>query len=285
MKLPNFSNSITWDIVLITFGSLVFAFGAQAILIHQNFIIGGLFGTGLFIYYKTGMFTPGIWFLLLNIPLVFVGWLYVSKRFLFYSIYGVLVITLFNELITFNYPIQNQLYAAVAGGAICGIGLGIVLRSRGSGGGLDIIAIILNRKFNLGIGKIFIIYNTFLFALVLTQYEPDLVIASIILTFISSVSLEQILALFNQRKIVYILSDEFEAMIKVITNDLKMGATLLDARGAYSGKKKQMLMTISNNLQLKRLEDKVFAIDENALFIVENSFNVIGSGLGKRKIY
>ncbi len=54
---------------------------------------------------------------------------------------------------------------------------------------------------------------------------------------------------------------------------------------AYSGKEKQMVMTITNNLQLKRLEEKVFSVDQNALFIVENSFSVIGSGFGKRKIY
>jgi len=64
-----------------------------------------------------------------------------------------------------------------------------------------------------------------------------------------------------------------------------MGATLIDVKGAYSGKKKQMVMTITNNLQLKRLENKVFNIDQEALFIVENSFHVIGSGLGKRKMY
>ena len=64
-----------------------------------------------------------------------------------------------------------------------------------------------------------------------------------------------------------------------------MRATLIAARGAYSGTEKEMVMTITNNLQLKRLENRVFSIDENALFIVENSFNVIGADLGKRKMY
>ncbi|MFH0782743.1 MAG: DUF2179 domain-containing protein [Pseudomonadota bacterium] len=62
-------------------------------------------------------------------------------------------------------------------------------------------------------------------------------------------------------------------------------ATLLEATGAFTGKPMQMVMTITNNLQLKRLEEKVFDIDPHALFIVENSFNVIGSNFGKRKIY
>jgi len=276
---------IFWNLLLMTFGSFIFAIGAKSILIHHNFLIGGLFGTSLLIFYKTGTLSPGVWFLILNLPLLFAGWFFLSRRFFLYSVYGVCILTLFTEILNFSFPIQDQLYAAIAGGAICGVGLGIVLRSRGSGGGLDIVAIILNQKFNFGVGKFFMIYNAFLFSFVFTQYKPDLVIASIILTFISSVTLEQVLALFNQRKIVYILSEIENAIADIIVNDLHQGATLIAAKGAFSGKNKQMVMTITNNLQLKRLEEKVFKVDPDALFIVENSFNVIGSSFGKRKIY
>ncbi|MCP4297222.1 MAG: YitT family protein [Proteobacteria bacterium] len=285
MKNMSTLGSIAWNIFLITLGSFFYAMGAEAILVHHKFIIGGLYGSCLLIYYKTNLLSPGLWFFLINIPLLIFGLIYLSKRFFYYSLYGVAMLTIFTEVLQLNFAIHDQLYAAVAGGAICGIGQGIVLRSLGSGGGLDIIAIILNRKFNFGVGKFFMIFNVILFAFVVTIYEPDLVIASIILTFISAVSLEQVLTLFNQRKIVYILSNEYEEIAKTITQDLHMGATLIDARGAYSGTKKQMVMTITNNLQVKRLEDRVFNLDPNALFVVENSFNVIGSGLGKRQMY
>ena len=285
MKSKQSFTSLLWNVLLITLGAFVYAVGAEGILVHHNFIIGGIYGTGLLIYYETNLFSPGIWYFLLNIPLLVAGWIFLSKRFFFYSLYGVCALTLFAELITLNFMINDQLYAAIAGGAICGVGTGINLRSRGSSGGLDIIAIILNQKFNFGVGKFFMLYNAALFTFMLTQYQPDIVIASIILTFISSVSLEHVLAMFNQRKIVYILSDNYEELVDAITNDLRLGATLIEARGAYSGKRKQMLMTITNNLQLKRLEEKVFTIDPDALFIVENSFNVIGSNFGKRKMY
>lgn len=277
--------SVLWNLVLLTLGSLVFAVGAQAILVHHKFIIGGLFGTGLLLYYKSNLFSPGIWYLILNIPLLIAGWVFLSRRFFLYSLYGVCTLSLFSEILTLDFAIHDQLYAAVAGGAICGVGAGINLRSRGSGGGLDIIAIILHQRFNFGVGKFYMLYNVVLFAFVFSQYQPDIVIASIILTFISSISLEHVLALFNQRKIVYILTDNHNELIDVIAQDLHQGATLLEATGAYTGKRMQMVMTITNNLQLKRLEERVFDIDPQALFIVENSFNVIGSNFGKRKIY
>lgn len=78
----------------------------------------------------------------------------------------------------------------------------------------------------------------------------------------------------------------FEECINIaLISAMKQGATLLRAKGAHSGREKEMVMTVTNNLQLKRLEEKVFGVDPNALFIVENTFHVIGSSFGKRKIY
>ena len=285
MNPKNPTLAVLWDLFLLTLGALVYAVGAEAILVHHNFIIGGIYGTALLIFYKTNLLSPAIWYLLLNLPLFIVGWIFLSRRFFFYSVYGVCALTIFAELLTLNFAINDQMYAAIAGGAICGLGAGINLRSRGSGGGLDIIAIILNQKYNFGVGKFFMLYNVALFTFVFSQYQPDIVIASIILTFIASITVDHVLSMFNQRKIVYILSNDHQGLVEKITNEMHQGVTLIEARGAYSGQHKQMLMTITNNLQLKRLEEKVFDIDPDALFIVENSFNVIGSNFGKRKMY
>lgn len=285
MNPKNPALAVLWDIFLLTLGAFVYAVGAEAILVHQKFIIGGIYGTGLLLFYKTNLLSPALWNLLLNLPLFVVGWIFLSRRFFFYSVYGVCVLTIFAELLTLNYAINDQMYAAIAGGAICGLGAGISLRSRGSGGGLDIIAIILNQKLNFGVGKFFMLFNAALFIFVWSQYQPDIVIASIIMTFIASLTVDQVLSMFNQRKIVYILSNDHQSLVEKITNEMHQGVTLIEARGAYSGQPKQMLMTITNNLQLKRLEEKVFDVDPNALFIVENSFNVLGSNFGKRKMY
>lgn len=277
--------SIAWNLFLLTAGGILFSFGIKSVLIHHSFITGGLYGTCLFIFYNFQILNPGVLFLIGNIPIMIIGYVFVSRKFFLYSIWAVFVITLSSELITYDLHIVNQLYAAIAGGVLTGAGSGIILRSVGSGGGLDVLAIVLYQKYNIGIGKFFIVYNLCLFSIALAIYEIDLVIASFILTFISSITLEYVLALFNQRKVVYIISDLGQDISAMISTDLKQGATVIDAKGAYTGKAKQLLMTITNNLQVKRLEEKVFTIDPDALFIVENTFNVIGSGFGKRKIY
>jgi uncharacterized membrane-anchored protein YitT (DUF2179 family) len=281
----DFTYSPIWNLLLITLGAVIFTIGAKAVVVHHNFITGGLYGTGLLIYYNTGWLSPGIWFILFNLPLFLVGWFFISRRFFLYSLYAVIVVSLASEFIHLNFNIHEQLYAAIAGGLICGVGNGIIFRSLGSGGGLDIVALILNQKFNIGIGKTYMAFNVVLFSILISYSGMDLFIASVILVFIASVSLEYVLALFNQRKIVYVVSEQSQAISKALITELGQGATFIQGRGAYSGRDKLILMAITNNIQLKRIEEMVFKLDPEALFIVENTFNVIGATFGKRKIY
>lgn len=285
IKLKDYRYSVVWNLFLLTAGSLLFTLGVNGIVVHQSFIPGGLFGLCLFIFYKTGLFTPAIWFIILNIPLLILGWVYVSRRFLFYTMYSVAIIFLASQFLKVDFGIHNQLYAAIAGGFIMGAGSGILLRSIGSSGGLDVIAIILYNKFNIGVGKTYMMFNVGLFSLVFSQYGADIFVASIILTFVASNALNYFLTLFNQRKIVYVISEKSEQIAEYVIDRLNLRATFIHGRGAYTGKDKNILMTITNNLMLKRLEEAVFTVDEDALFIVENSYDVIGANFNKRKVY
>ncbi len=280
-----FTYSPAWNIFLITLGSVLFSLGAKAIVMHHNFITGGLFGLGLLSYYKTQWLSPAIWFFIFNLPLFLVGWVFMSRRFFLYSLYSVVVVSLSSELIQLNFDIHEQLYAAIAGGIVCGVGSGIILRSLGSGGGLDIVALILNQKFNIGVGRVYLVFNAVLFSFMISYAGMDLFIASVILVFISSVSLEYVLALFNQRKIVYVVGEKTKDISEALISELGQGATFIQGRGAYSGRDKLILMAITNNILLKRIEEMVFKIDPEALFIVENTFNVIGAAFGRRKLY
>jgi uncharacterized membrane-anchored protein YitT (DUF2179 family) len=284
-QLQDLRFSIPWNLLLLTVGSIIYTIGMNAIVIHHNFIPGGLYGFGLFLYYKSQVLSPGSWYLLLNIPIILMGWVLISKRFVGYTVFAVIVVTVSSEFITLDFGITNQLYAAIASGFILGAGGGIILRTLGSAGGLDVIAIILNRKFNLGVGKTYLIFNALLYTLVISSYGPDIFVASIILAYVTSNSLSHFLTMFNQRKILYVISDKSIEIGDVITKKLHSQATFLHGRGAYSGKDKEILMTITNNIMLKRIEEAVFTIDEHALFIVEDSYDVIGSNFQKRKIY
>jgi len=281
----DYTYSVLWNLMLITSGSILFSLGAKAAIVPHGLISGGIFGVALLVNYALESFSPGVLYFLMNIPLFVLAWFFISKRFLYYSLWAMLVASVAFELIQADFGIKDNLHAAIAGGVICGAGAGIVLRSLGSNGGLDVIAVMLFQRYNLGIGKFYFIFNLGLFSLSFTTMDTDLIIDSLITVFISSVVVEYCLSMFSQRKVVYVISDMAREIGERIKEDLKLGATFLKGWGAYSNKEKDILMTVVNNVQLKRLEEAVFTTDGSALFIVENTFSVLGSSFSKRKMY
>lgn len=280
-----FAYSIFWNCGLITIGTLIQAIALKSVAIPHNFVPGGLFGVSSLLFYKTGLLNPGLLFLLLNIPMFVLGFIFISRRFLWYSALAMGLVSLFYQLINFEIQISNQLYAALVFGAMLGVGAGMALRSLGSNGGLDVVAVILNQKFNIGVGKVYFVFNFLLFGMSFASLNNDLVIASMIAMFVTSVSIDYVLSMFNQRKLAFVISQKPQEIADQVMTHLKIGTTMLPAVGAYRKQEKTVLMVVINNIQLKRLEEIVFTADNYALFIVENTFSVLGSTFSKRKIY
>jgi uncharacterized membrane-anchored protein YitT (DUF2179 family) len=115
--------------------------------------------------------------------------------------------------------------------------------------------------------------------------DIDVILYSLILAFVVSQVADYFLSMFSQRKMVIIISDRSESIAKAIQKKLQRGSTFLYGRGAYTGRRKKVILTVVNNYQLKRLEEAVFTVDADAFFITENTFNVIGKGFSRRKVY
>ena len=277
--------SITWNLTLLFMGAIIVAIGIKAVAIPNGFITGGFSGLSLLVYYIFGGLPPGIWYFLLNIPLFVAGWIFLSRRFFLYSLLGMMAVTVAIDLIPFTIPIQDTLLAALASGVLIGAGAGIYLHSFGSVGGSDVIAIILNQKFNVKIGKFYFYFNLVLFGLSIGFLDIDIILYSLVLSFVVSQVTDYFLSMFSQRKMVIIISDDSESIAKAILEKLQRGSTFLFGRGAYTGQRKKVVLTVVNNYQLKRLEEAVFKVDSDAFFITGNTFSVIGKGFSRRKFY
>ena len=284
-KKGKFVYSVFWNCVLIIVGTLIQTVVLKGIAAPQQFIPGGLFGIASLIHYQTNWLNPGFLYLGLNIPMFILGYLFVSRRFLWYSALAMLTVSISYQFINIPIQIDNQLYAAIVFGAVLGIGSGTVLRSLGSNGGADVLAIILYQKYNLGVGRFSFGFNLILYLVCFFSMPADLVIASMIAIFIAAQTIDYTLSLFSQRKLVFVISPQAEEIADQLMNHLKIGTTMVPAVGAYHREAKTVLMVVINNIQLKRLEEIVFTVDEHALFIVENTFNVLGSTFSKRKLY
>ena len=284
-KLRLYAFSIPWNIFLLTVGSLLVAMAIKSVAVPHGLVSGGVSGIALLIYYFTGALTPGLWLFLLNIPIAALGWVMVSRRFVLYTAYGMAAITLWMEIIAFTLPIDDILLAAIFGGALLGAGSGICMRSLGSSGGLDIIGIILHQRFGFRIGQVSFLFNTALFTLSFALLETDLVLYSLIMVFVTGQIMDYVLSMFNQRKLVFIVSDHAQVISDAIIKEANRGVTLLEGRGGYTGQPKHVVMTVVNNVQQKKLEELIFTLDPEAFVIFENTFNVIGKGFSRRKVY
>lgn len=273
-----------WNLFLLTVGSFFFAIGAQAVAAPHGFLTGGIYGTALLVWYTTHWLTPPLWYALLSLPLFAISWFYTGRQFLLYSLYASAATMLIGEFITFKLPITDNFYAAIAAGVLCGLGVGLQLRSLGCGGGLDLVGVILNRKWGIGVGRFSVTFNALLFAAAAWTISLDLVIVSFIQVFISSSALEYVLRMFSQRKMVYVVTEHGEEICEAIIAEGYHGATVLKGKGAYSGDDREIILTVTNNILLRKLENLVFDIDSRALFIVENTFYVSGTRYPRKQV-
>ncbi len=277
--------SICRNLFLITLGSFITGMGLKAIALPQEFITGGVSGLGLLVYYGTNWLTPGVWNFIINAPIFIIGWLFVSRRFFLYSLYGMVSVSIAIDFISLQVPIHDPILAVLAAGILIGAGAGITLHSLGSQGGTDIIAIILHQKFNFSIGGFFLVFNMVLFACSMGVLTIDQVLYSFGLTLIISYVMDYVITIFNQRKMVLVISEAADAIVETVNERLKRGSTFINGVGAFTKQPRKIILTVVHNHQLKRLEEIIFSLDPNAFMITENTFNVLGKGFSKRKIY
>lgn len=244
---------------------------------HHGFLTGGGLGLGLLIQYNTGLLSAPTWNLIINLPLFVFSWFHVSRRFVLYSLYGTVAIFVWAQVFSsINAPVQNALYAAISTGVLVGTGAGIMLRSLGSSGGTDLIGVYLNEKWSIPVGRFSLAFNGVLFLSSITTISLDLVIVSLIVVFISANTTDYVVRLFNERKMVFIITSKGQEICNAIIGQ-RGRVTILPAYGGYSHEAKEVVMTITNNVALRNLENLVYNIDPQALFAVENTFYVTGS--------
>ena len=284
-KIRQISDSLAWNIFLMAGGAFVFIVGYNGIAAHQNFVPGALYGLAVVVQKISPEYSLSRWYLLLNIPLFFLAWKGVSRRFFFLNLLTMGLVTVMTSYVHVDLGIRNEMYAAIASGAVMGAGGGMILRTYGGGGGLDVVAVILNQRYGVRFGAFYFVINGLVMTFALSRYTPDKIIASLMMLFISSVVTEYVLSLFNQRKAVRVISRKAEIIVHELTRNRNMHATLIPGKGGYSGEPIDMVYSITDNLRLRSLEQVVFDIDPEAIFVVENTFSVIGQNINKRKAY
>jgi uncharacterized membrane-anchored protein YitT (DUF2179 family) len=271
---------------LIACGSVVFVYGMNAIMIPAKLFSGGLTGVAILLSYQHAWLDVGTVYLLLNIPLLVLGWVSISKRFIAYSIFGILFFSFAAAAI--RPPVialADPLLSALLAGVVCGAGCGLILRSLGSAGGMDILAIFLNKRYGVRIGTIFFTANTLV--IVAGVYFSDLnsALYSTLLLFISGHVINVVVSGFNARMSVMVISEQSEPIARDILERLNRGVTFLDGEGAFSRNPKRVILTVATLTDLPKLKEMIFRHDATAFVVVNKTLEVIGQRHGVPRIY
>jgi len=285
-KIPVSWNSVFYNAGLITLGSIVFAAGLNSVLAPRQFLSGGPLGIAMMLHYCYPSIGIGLAYFLLNIPLFIIGWLSVSRRFMLYSIYGMAVFSLVAQLVRLPVvEIHDPILTVLLAGVVCGTGGGIVLRSLGSAGGLDILAVYLQKRFGLRMGPVIFASNGLVLLAGAFLFDVEKALYSIIFVYVSTRVIDTVLTSFNQRKSIMIVSDQAPVIARHILCRDNRGVTFLKGCGAYTGREKDVIFTITALTELPRIKEMVFGIDPNAFVVVHDTLEVLGRRHGKMKVY
>ena len=268
---------------LVALGSALFAAGFQFFLYPNSIIVGGVSGIAMIINYLVGL-PVGIMTIVLNIPLFIIAWKHFGGKFIISSLVGMLLSSvLVDVLAVVDYsPTDDMLLACLIGGAIKGLGLGLIYYAGATTGGTDIIAKFVRLRFPyINFGTIVLLTDAVIiiaFAMIFDRVEAAMY--AVIAMFVVSKVIDLVLYGIDNSSVCYIISENSEQLVKDITDKLHRGVTILSGEGAYSHKDKQVLLCVIKRTQIADIRKIIRNIDENAFFIVSDAKNVFGKGFG-----
>lgn len=277
---------VVFNCFLIVSGCLIYAVGINSVLIPNHLLSGGAVGIVIILHYLLPAFGMGFYYFLLNIPLFFIGWYTLSWRFMAYTLFGIISFSLASSWITPPaIPTKDPIMAALLAGVICGTGGGLILRSVGSTGGLDIIAIVLNQRWGIRLGIVYTFFNTAVLIAGAFIFDIERSLYSVIYVYASSRVLDSVASGFNKRKLLFIISPKWEEIANFILHQINRGVTLLKATGGYTGGDRPVILTVTTITELPRLKEEILKIDPEAFIIINETLEVLGKRHGKKKIY
>lgn len=269
---------------IIALGSLIFSLAFNWFFEPNQVAMGGVTGLAQVINAVFPMISVGVLSFLLNVPLFLAGWKYIGFHLLASSLFSMAVLSLGIDAIAavYTFPPMDPLLASICGGALMGLGLGLVFAQGATTGGTDVVARLLKLKFPwLPMGKLILIPDAVVLALAVLAFgHMEAALYGVVGLFVSTKVMDTVLYGMDTSKVAYIISDRWQDIKNVLLQDVDRGVTILHGEGAYTGTEKKVLLVAFKQKQIVHLKEVVHDIDPNAFFIVCDAHEVLGEGFG-----
>lgn len=278
--------------LIITLGCVIFSLGISLFLDANKIASGGVTGLAILLSHVTPFHMTGIWIVILNVPMFILGAVSFGRGFVISSLYSTVASSLLVELFTFllkDYlPLTDDIIiAGVVGGALMGLGMGIVFRMGSTTGGTDILVKFLRKKFRyIKTGIISLIIDVTIIG------TSAIFFKNFTLTFYTALSLIVTVAVLDwvlygtdSAKLVYVITDDEHSKLicEKILVELDISATYINGEGAYTGDSKRIVMCAIKKMQYPKLCDYIHEIDPRAFTIVTSAKEIYGEGYKDHK--
>ncbi len=273
---------------LITLGSLVYAVAFSVFYDPGHIGFGGVTGIAQILNAFFPVVPVGTAVFVMNVPLFLLGWKLLGGHLLVSSLYAMASASVFIDTIAMVFPHippTEPILAAIMGGVLLGVSLGLIFLQGATTGGTDLLARLLKLKLAwLPMGKLLLCIDLVVIAATAVAFRSiESGLYGVVGLYISTVVMDKMLYGMDTAKVAYIISSKDAEITRALVEDLDRGVTILSGKGAYSGEAKQVLMCAFKQRQIVRLKALVKEIDPAAFLIVCDAHEVLGDGFREYK--
>lgn len=287
MKKIENSKDLILDLVFLVVGTFLFALATHCFTAPNNIAPGGITGAATMLNYLFDI-NIGLAAFLMNVPILLLAWKFIGTKFCLKTLVSILLFTVFTDYVTPFIPVytggeQARMLAAIFGGILNGAGLGMIFSRGFTTGGTDIISSLIRLRFPFfSTGKVLFAVDLVVVAVSAFVYKNiESAFFAFISMYVTSKGIDAIVYGGDKGKLVLIVSNHSEEIVKNILENIGRGATFLKASGAYSKDDKNVIMTAIRPSQFYKLKKLVKAIDPMAFMIVSEASEVAGEGFKK----
>jgi len=272
-KFKNQAVAYIW----IAIGAFLAAVAIRIFLLPNQLIDGGIVGIGLILARLYGENYLPTFLILLNLPFLFLAYRYIRQTFVLHMMVAVLLFAGFLFIVRAAPSfLADPLEVIVIGGAILGIGVGLIIRHGGCLDGTEILAILINRKQGFTVGQVVLFINIFIFAAYGWIFRDWHIALRSLMTYIVAFKMIDIVIVgLDELKSVLIISSRPKQLADVIMNELGLGLTIMYGRGGFSGNAREILFIIVERLDLAELKEIILREDPSAFMAIENLHEVV----------
>ncbi|NLV85752.1 MAG: YitT family protein [Clostridiales bacterium] len=274
---------ILYNIFKITIGAVVYGIGIQWFYVPVSLVTGGVTGIAMIANLLSGL-PVGVGMLMLNIPIFIIAFRKYGFNFMLGSLLGMFLTSVAVDVFSI-FPIsvtEEPLLAAIFGGLLTGLGIGLIYSANATSGGVDVIAKLFRDRYPyVNIGTFILILDAFVvaaYALIFRRYDNAMY--TVIAVFLGAKVIDTVLYGSSQSKLCHIISERSDEIKAAIVGKLHRGVTLLKGVGAYSGQDKQVLLCVVKRQQIVEIKKIIRSIDSGAFVIVTDTRDVFGQGFG-----